>query len=65
MVVPMAKVVFTTDFHWGRPKSNLGFGAKASDVAQTFPRDFIDAAIKAGAAHKPPPANKTKKTQRS
>lgn len=44
------KAVFSREFHWRRPKSGLGFGARASDEPQTFPRDFIDAAVKAGAA---------------
>ncbi|WP_434612071.1 hypothetical protein [Tabrizicola sp. M-4] len=44
------KAIFLREFHWGRPKSRIGFGAKASPDAQSFPRDFIAAAIAAGAA---------------
>lgn len=44
------RAVFVREFHWGRPGSNIGFGAFAKDEPQTFPRDFIAAAIKAGAA---------------
>lgn len=44
------KAVFLREYHWGRPNSRIGFGAKASPEAQSFPRDFIAAAIAAGAA---------------
>lgn len=44
------RAVFVREFHWGRPGSNIGFGAFAADEPQTFPRDFIAAAIEAGAA---------------
>lgn len=44
------KAVFVREFHWSRPNSPLGFGAKASPDVQAFPRDFIEAAITAGAA---------------
>lgn len=46
----LTKAIFTREFHWSRPRSPLGYGAKASPDPQTFPRDFIEAAIKAGAA---------------
>ena len=46
----LTKAVFLREFHWGRPGVNIGFGALASEVPQSFPRDFIAAAIKAGAA---------------
>ncbi len=44
------KAVFIREFHWGRPKTRIGFGAKPSAEPQSFPRDFIAAAIAAGAA---------------
>ena len=44
------KAIFVKEFHWHRPKSPLGFAAKPGDAPQSFPRDFIDAAIKCGAA---------------
>lgn len=44
------KAVFLREFHWGRPNSRIGFGAHASPEPQSFPRDFIAAAIAAGAA---------------
>jgi hypothetical protein len=46
----LTKAVFVREFHWGRPGANIGFGAVASDAPKSFPRDFIAAAIKAGAA---------------
>lgn len=44
------RAVFTRVFHWSRPRSVFGFAAQPSLRPQTFPRDFIAAAIKAGAA---------------
>lgn len=44
------RALFTREFHWRRPRSPIGFGAKASARPQSFPRDFIAAALKAGAA---------------
>ncbi|MEI4470924.1 hypothetical protein [Frigidibacter sp. MR17.24] len=44
------KAIFTREFHWKRPHSPLGFGAKAKPEPQQFPEDFIQAAVKAGAA---------------
>jgi hypothetical protein len=44
------KAVFVREFHWGRLKGRIGFAAKASPAPQSFPRDFIAAAIAAGAA---------------
>lgn len=44
------KAIFHREFHWSRPNSAVGFGAKAKPEAQSFPRDFIEAAVKAGAA---------------
>lgn len=64
MGVPMAKAVFTKEFHWGRKKSNIGFGAKPGPKVQVFPRDFIEAAIAAGAAHKPVDQTKEKTGKR-
>ena len=60
MEVPMTKAVFTAEFHWGREKSNIGFAAYPKPEPQTFPRDFIDAAIAAGAAKKVAGRTKTK-----
>lgn len=49
----MAKAIFTREFHWRRDM-RLGFGAKASPEPQSFPRDFIAAAVAAGAATEVP-----------
>lgn len=45
-----AKAIFVREFHWSRPGTRYGFGACPSSEPQSFPRDFIAAAIKAGAA---------------
>ncbi|OWJ78420.1 hypothetical protein CDV49_08265 [Haematobacter genomosp. 1] len=44
------RALFLREFHWRRHKKNVGFGAKPKPTPQSFPRDFIAAAIKAGAA---------------
>lgn len=44
------RALFLREFHWRRPKASIGFGAKAKPTPQSFPRDFIAAAIRAGAA---------------
>jgi len=46
----MAKAIFTHDFHWSRPGVNIGFAARAGKEPQTWPADFIAAAVEAGAA---------------
>lgn len=59
----ITKAIFLREFHWSRPNSPLGFGARPSPEPQSFPRDFIEAAIKAGAAipaPKPAPNRKRK-----
>lgn len=52
----MAKAIFHRRFHWNRPKAGFGFAASPSEKPQSWPRDFIDAAVAAGAATKVPPA---------
>jgi len=44
------RAIFTREFHWTRPGAPFGFGTRAKAQPQTFPRDFIAAAIRAGAA---------------
>jgi hypothetical protein len=44
------KAIFVREFHWQRPQSKFGFGAHPAPGPQQFPRDFIAAAIAAGAA---------------
>lgn len=60
----MAKAIFTREFHWTRPKG-LGFGAKASEKPQSFPHDFIDVAVAAGAASKVPPKRQKKLAEKA
>ena len=55
----MARAIFNREFHWNRPKTgrgisqqNVGFGAYPSEKPQSFPGDFIEAAVRAGAAKK-------------
>ena len=50
----MAKAIFHRVFHWSRPKSVLGFAAFPKGEVQTFPRDFIAAAVACGAATEVP-----------
>jgi hypothetical protein len=56
------KAVFKREFHWTRPDGSLGFGAKPSPVPQRFPRDFITAAVTAGAAAIPDSETSDRKT---
>ncbi len=44
------KAIFVREFHWSRPGARYGFGARPAPEPQSFPRDFIAAAIEAGAA---------------
>ncbi len=46
----MAWAIFNREFNWRRPRSVYSFNAKASPEPQQRPRDFIAAAIAAGAA---------------
>jgi hypothetical protein len=50
----MARAVFHQIFHWSRPRSPFGFAAYPKVEVQTFPRDFIAAAVRAGAATEVP-----------
>lgn len=44
------KAIFTDSFHFNRKGSNESFLVHAAKEPQTFPRDVIEAAIKAGKA---------------
>lgn len=44
------KAIFTDSFHFIRKGSNKSFLVHAAKEPQTFPRDVIEAAIKAGKA---------------
>ena len=56
----MAKAIFTGEFHYSSRKTNAGWTAKPSDDPQYFPREFIDAAVKAGRATEVLPETKAK-----
>lgn len=45
------KAIFTREFHYTRSAPpRLGWGATPSPEPQLFPREFIQAAVRAGAA---------------
>lgn len=46
----MAKAIFTGEFHYSSRKSNAGWSILPSGEPQYFPREVIDAAVKAGRA---------------
>lgn len=55
------KAVFTKEFHYTSRTRNAGWSAYPDEKPQTFPREFIEAAIAAGCAE-PEPAKKASKT---
>ncbi len=56
------KAIFTGEFHYSSRKTNAGWSAYPSDEPQTFPREFIAAAKKAGKAHDVPAKKTTEKS---
>ena len=46
----MAKAIFTGEFHYSSRKTNAGWSIYPSPEPQYFPREVIDAAVKAGRA---------------
>lgn len=46
----MAKAIFTGEFHYSSRKTYVGWSAYPKPEPQHFPREFIDAAVKAGRA---------------
>lgn len=44
------KAIFHKDFNYSSRTQNAGWSVKASDKAQAFPRELVEAAIKAGVA---------------
>ncbi|SMO78861.1 hypothetical protein [Paracoccus laeviglucosivorans] len=46
----MAKAIFTEEFHFTSMKRNAGWSAYPKPEPQYYPREFIDAAVKAGRA---------------
>lgn len=57
----MAWAVFHQDVHWSRPRSRLGFHAKAKPEPQCFPHDFIEHAVAIGSATKINPPRRQEK----
>lgn len=57
-----SKAIFTGEFHYSSRKTNAGWSAYPSEEPQSFPREFIAAAIKAGMAHAVPPKKSTEKS---
>lgn len=46
----MTKAIFHREFHYTSRKRNAGWSAYPNDEPQSFPREFIDAAVNAGCA---------------
>lgn len=46
----MATAIFHSDFNYSSRKTNAGWSVRASKEPQTFPRELIDAAVRAGVA---------------
>ncbi|MGB0661326.1 MAG: hypothetical protein ACPGNV_14270 [Mangrovicoccus sp.] len=46
----MPEAIFKSEFHYSSRKKNVGWSAYPSDGPQSFPSEFIDAAIEAGCA---------------
>lgn len=59
----MAKAIFEREFHYSSRTKNAGWSARPSPDPQTFPREFIDAAVKAGAATEVKPTRKGNATK--
>ena len=51
----MAKAIFHGAFHYSSRKANAGWSIQPSPTPQYFPREVIDAAVKAGRATEVPP----------
>jgi len=52
----MAKAIFTRDFNYTSRIRNAGWAVKAGPQPQSFPRELIEAAVRAGRAREVPPA---------
>jgi hypothetical protein len=59
----MAKAIFDREFHYSSRTRNAGWSASPSPDPQTFPREFIDAAVSAGAATEVKPTRKGSTTK--
>jgi hypothetical protein len=58
----MPKAIFTREFHYSSRKKNVGWSAYPSGKPQSFPSEFIDAAIEAGCAEAAPAPKETPKS---
>lgn len=56
----MARAIFTKDFHYTSRQRNAGWSARTAPDPQSFPREFIDAAVAAGCAEIAPPKRRAK-----
>lgn len=54
------KAIFTGEFHYSSRTRNAGWSAYPKGEPQTFPQEFIDAAVKAGKAELVPPRGASK-----
>lgn len=63
----MAKAIFHGAFHYSSRKTNAGWSVYPSPEPQYFPRELIDAAVKAGRATEvlPVTAKAARKGQKS
>ena len=52
----MAKAIFTGEFHYTSMTRNAGWSAYPSAEPQSYPREFIDAAVQAGRASEVKPS---------
>lgn len=59
----MAKAIFEREFHYSSRTTNAGWSAEPSPDPQTFPREFIDAAVNAGAVTEVKPTRKGNSTK--
>lgn len=50
----MPRAIFSTPFNYSSRLRNAGWAIEASKAAQSFPREVIDAAVKAGVAKEVP-----------
>lgn len=58
----MAKAIFSQEFNYSSRKRNAGWSVKPSAKAQYFPRELVDAAVKAGCAVEVVPRNRKKES---
>ncbi|EBA18399.1 hypothetical protein RSK20926_11789 [Roseobacter sp. SK209-2-6] len=59
----MAQAIFNEPFNYSSRTRNAGWSAKPGPEPQTYPQEFIDAAISAGVAEPVKPARKGQKKE--